>query len=78
MERLREYTACHLLSEDPSLKDNRRGRAILTRLREDMPGQTYETQRLLRGLYLQGEVFIGSQIHCRTEEMVNADQRPVQ
>lgn len=74
MERLREYTACHLLSEDPSLKDNRRGRAILTRLREDMPGQTYETQRLLRSLYLQGEVFIGSQIHCRTEEMVNADQ----
>ncbi len=72
--RLRELTACHLLIDDPSLNDNRRGRAILARLREDLPGQVYEAQRLIHNAYLQGEAIVGQLIHCRTEELVSADQ----
>ncbi|PIY44567.1 MAG: hypothetical protein COZ05_07855 [Armatimonadetes bacterium CG_4_10_14_3_um_filter_59_10] len=73
-ERLREFTACRLLTQDPSLKDNRRGRAILDRLREDLPGMTGEIERLLRDLYMQGEAMIGHEMSCRTAELVDTEQ----
>ncbi|MCS6862394.1 MAG: DUF6079 family protein, partial [Abditibacteriales bacterium] len=71
---LREATAASLLMHDPELQDNRRGRAMLERLRADAPVRDAEVRRLMRQVFLEGEVLIANCAAFAVAELVSADE----
>jgi len=74
LSKLREATAASLLMHDPELQDNRRGRAMLERLRTDAPGRDADTRRLVRQLFFEGEVLIANCAAFAVAELASADE----
>lgn len=55
----REVTAARLLESDPQLLDNRRGRAVLEKLRAEAPGRELQLQRVALRLLREGMLYLG-------------------
>lgn len=68
---LREVTAADLLSHDPELRDNRRGRAILERLAADQAQRESDARQIVVRALSEGEVFLGAQSVLRVSELVS-------
>ncbi len=71
---LREAAAASLLMHDPELQDNRRGRAMLERLRADAPVRDADTRRLVRRLFFEGEVLVANCAAFAVSELASADE----
>ncbi len=68
--RLREFGAAERLLQDPELRDNRRGRALLERLATDRPQREAEVRRIVQQLCLEGDVLVGGQAALRVGELI--------
>jgi hypothetical protein len=71
---LREATAASLLMHDPELQDNRRGRALLERLRADASVRDADTRRLARQLFFEGEILVANAAAFAASELASADE----
>ena len=60
LETAREAAAAQLAARDPSLVDNRRGRALLEWLQKEAPAQSAQVARVALRLLLEGEILLGS------------------
>lgn len=69
----REVTAATLLEADPQLLDNRRGRAVLERLKAEAPGRAAQIQRVALRLLREGTVYLGEGANLEAGELAGAD-----
>ncbi len=58
-ELAREVAGAHLARQDPNLLDNRRGRAVLEHLDRERPARESALERVVRRLYLEGDLVLG-------------------
>ena len=69
----REVAGAHLAKQDPNQLDNRRGRAILEHLERERPARESALERVVRRLYLEGELVLGSGAALDASELAGGD-----
>ncbi|BCM92763.1 hypothetical protein IAD21_04645 [Abditibacteriota bacterium] len=69
----REVAGALLTRQDPNLLDNRRGRAILEHLERERPAREAALERVVRRLYREGEVVLGSGAVIEASELAGGD-----
>ncbi|RYX84091.1 hypothetical protein EON83_11295 [bacterium] len=69
----REVAGALLTRQDPNLLDNRRGRAILEHLERERPAREAALERVVRRLYHEGEVVLGSGAVLEANELAGGD-----
>lgn len=69
----REAAAAALAARDPSLGDNRRGRALLEHLAREAPARDAQLSRVALRLLLEGEVLLGSGAVLEASELARGD-----
>ncbi len=70
---VREVAGALLTRQDPNLLDNRRGRAILEHIERERPAREAALERVVRRLYHEGEVVIGSGAVLEASELASGD-----
>ena len=73
LDAAREATAAHLLEADPALSDNRRGRSILSHLREGAAARDAQSAHLAVRLLREGEIFTGAGTYADAGELLSGD-----
>lgn len=72
-ELAREVAGAHLAAQDPNLLDNRRGRAMLEHLERERPSRENALERVVRRLYLEGELVLGQGATLEASELAGGD-----
>lgn len=73
VELAREGAASHLLEADPALNDNKRGRAVLSHLREAAPARDAALSRVCARLLREGELSTGAGLFADAGELLSGD-----
>lgn len=74
LRKLTEVTAAQSLLRDPTLTDNRRGLAIIEHIKEQLPLHESEARRIVKRLFLEGEVLLGKQTAFAVSELIGEKQ----
>lgn len=69
----REVAAAVLLEGDPQLQDNRKGRAVLEKLKSESPGRIAQLQRVALRLLREGTVWLGQGQVVEASELAGSD-----
>jgi len=72
-ELAREVAGAHLVTQDPNLLDNRRGRAVLEHLERERTARESALERVVRRLYLEGELVLGQGAALEASELAGGD-----
>jgi len=72
-ELAREVAGAHLVAQDPNLLDNRRGRAMLEHLERERAAREGALERVVRRMYLEGELVLGSGAVLEASELSGGD-----
>ena len=72
-ELAREVAGAHLAAQDPNLLDNRRGRAMLEHLERERPARENALERVVRRLFLEGELVLGQGAALEASELAGGD-----
>lgn len=72
-ELAREVAGAYRAKQDPNLLDNRRGRAILEHLERERPARESALERVVRRLFLEGELVLGSGAALDASELAGGE-----
>ena len=72
-ELVREVAGAASARQDPNLLDNRRGRAILEHLERERPARESALERVVRRLYLEGDLVLGQGAALDASELAGGD-----
>ena len=72
-ELAREVAGAHLVRQDPNQLDNRRGRAVLEHIERERPAREAALERIVRRLYLEGELVLGDGAVLEASELSGGD-----
>lgn len=72
-ELAREVAGALLVAQDPNLLDNRRGRAVLEHLERERAARESALERVVRRLFLEGELVLGQGAALEASELAGGD-----